>query len=226
MFKRDLNYEKKFWDREFTPVKIENLRHKQKFIQSWIEKFWKIPKNPKILEVGGAGTPIINFFQKGEKYSLDPLINFYKKKFPEFYMNSQVHNVNAEAENMSFSNNTFDLIIGLNVLDHTEHPNKVMKECSRILKKEGVIVLSVDTFNLFWKIFRRFLPFFGFKYYRLHPQTLRTADVKRMLQRNNLRIIDLFVSEKIMANLLDSLEERIRFHLKYNLYRTYILAIK
>ena len=97
------------------------------------------------------------------------MIDFYAKKFPGFYNDPALYKIKVEAESMHFKDNTFDLIIMLNVLDHTENPKKVIKECYRVLEKEGVIVLSVDTFNLFWKIFRRFLPFLGFKYYHLHP---------------------------------------------------------
>ncbi|UZE93502.1 MAG: class I SAM-dependent methyltransferase [Candidatus Nealsonbacteria bacterium] len=226
MFRRDLKYEKNFWGKKFIPIKNKSLQRRQKFIQAWIERFWNIPKNARILEIGGAGKPLINFFQGGEKYVLDPLIDFYEKKFPEFYTDSDLCKLKTEAENMHFKNNTFDLIIMLNVLDHTESPQKVIKECYRVLKKEGVIILSVDTFNLFWKIFRRFLPFFGFKHYRLHPQVLRIRDVKQILQKNDFRILNLFITEKIKTNPLFSLKEKLKFYLEYNLYCTYVLAKK
>jgi len=64
MFRRNLKYEKKFWEEEFTRLKNEDLQLMQKFIRAWIERFWKIPKNARILEIGGQGGHLLIFFNR------------------------------------------------------------------------------------------------------------------------------------------------------------------
>ena len=56
-FKRDLKCEADCWRKKrpnFCQTEKESLYLMKKFIQSWIEKFWQIPKKPRILEIGGA----------------------------------------------------------------------------------------------------------------------------------------------------------------------------
>lgn len=49
----------------------------------------------------------------------------------------------ARTEEIPYTNNYFDLIVMLEVLEHTENEEKSMMEISRTLKKNGELVLSV-----------------------------------------------------------------------------------
>lgn len=51
--------------------------------------------------------------------------------------------VMGDAEKLPFKDNTFDLIVAINMLHHVYHPNKVLKESFRVLKPSGKI-LTVD----------------------------------------------------------------------------------
>jgi hypothetical protein len=57
----------------------------------------------------------------------------------------QIHNgVRCEnLENLSFSDNIFDLMISSDILEHTRHPELVFKECFRVLKKGGYHIFTV-----------------------------------------------------------------------------------
>ncbi|MFH0970350.1 MAG: class I SAM-dependent methyltransferase [Candidatus Diapherotrites archaeon] len=50
-------------------------------------------------------------------------------------------------EELPFSNGKFDKVVSVCVLEHTKDDQKVLKECFRVLKKEGVFVLSVDALD-------------------------------------------------------------------------------
>ena len=50
---------------------------------------------------------------------------------------------NAEDLNGIIDNSTFDLILCLEVLEHTQHPEKIISEINRVLKKGGVALISV-----------------------------------------------------------------------------------
>ncbi len=60
-----------------------------------------------------------------------------KKRFPkrEFVV--------GDARNLPFKNNSFDLIIAINMLHHVNDPENVLKDCFRVLKKGGKL-LTVD----------------------------------------------------------------------------------
>jgi len=49
----------------------------------------------------------------------------------------------GSAENLPFANNTFDLVIAWEVLEHIEHDNQALSEISRVLKERGYFFLSV-----------------------------------------------------------------------------------
>ncbi|MBX4205652.1 methyltransferase domain-containing protein [Candidatus Microgenomates bacterium] len=51
--------------------------------------------------------------------------------------------VMGDAEKLPFKDNTFDLIVAINMLHHVYHPNRVLKEAFRVLKNNGKI-LTVD----------------------------------------------------------------------------------
>ena len=46
---------------------------------------------------------------------------------------------------MPFAGNEFDLVLMTEVLEHITEPNKVISEISRVLKSNGILVLSVPT---------------------------------------------------------------------------------
>jgi len=225
-FKRDLKCEADCWRKKrpnFCQTEKESLYLMKKFIQSWIEKFWQIPKKPRILEIGGGGRPIVNFFENVEKYTLDPLMDFYQGKFPDFYQDQALIKIKSEAEEMPFKDNFFDLILMLNALDHTENPKKVLGQCYRVLKSGGIMAISVDTYLWFWKIFRKTSPLFGHKFYLCHPQTFTNRDVKKLISEIGLKILHSFVEDEPK---FDSRKLRMLTKLKYNIHRLYILAQK
>lgn len=53
--------------------------------------------------------------------------------------------IKEKAENLNFADNSFDIVIISNTLDHCENPPKVADEIKRVLKKGGLVFL----FNYF-----------------------------------------------------------------------------
>ncbi len=56
------------------------------------------------------------------------------------------------AENIPFKDNFFDIVIGLDMLDHVPDYKKCMKEINRVLKKGGKLVLTVENRRSLWPI--------------------------------------------------------------------------
>lgn len=141
--------EKKYWN-GFDNSRLiaeEIERHKKKALileENW-KKFISLNKNSKILQIGCGPEDVINYFKTGKKYSIDPLAEFYKKKFGLDY--SSVNFIEGRAENLPFEDNSFDVVILANVLDHVETPDKALSEIKRVLKPEGIFHFE----NLFYQ---------------------------------------------------------------------------
>lgn len=60
-----------------------------------------------------------------------------KERFPD------KEYVIGDAVKLPFANNTFDLIVAINLLHHIDKPEDVLKECYRVLKKGGAL-FTVD----------------------------------------------------------------------------------
>ncbi|EKD43986.1 MAG: hypothetical protein ACD_72C00046G0002 [uncultured bacterium] len=48
----------------------------------------------------------------------------------------------ADAENLPFERETFDVVVCLNVIDRVAHPKKVLESIGRVLKKGGVAIIA------------------------------------------------------------------------------------
>lgn len=101
----------------------------------------------KILEVGcGLGTDLAEFAKHGalangvdlgqEQVDLTQL-NFKLRNLP--YESLQA----ADAENLPFEDNTFDLVYSFGVLHHTPNTEKAIAEVRRILKPDGQAIIML-----------------------------------------------------------------------------------
>jgi ubiquinone/menaquinone biosynthesis C-methylase UbiE len=52
------------------------------------------------------------------------------------------------AEEMPYEDEQFDVILMEDVLEHVNNPEKVMRECSRVLKREGMLVAKFPSFKM------------------------------------------------------------------------------
>lgn len=96
----------------------------------------------KILEIGGAREPLVNFFGFGRKYALDPLAQDHESLLADLYKDIPL--VRDKAESLPFLDSRFDIVVILNTLDHCENLNQALLETWRVLKNNGVILLSLN----------------------------------------------------------------------------------
>lgn len=107
----------------------------------------------RILDVGCGPCGMISYLDIGERYGLDPLIDYYLLKFD---MAKQIRWVKGMAEDMPFQDNFFDVVISTDTLDHVANPERVLKEIKRVLKKRGLLFLTVNTYTRRVKSIRSF----------------------------------------------------------------------
>lgn len=129
-----------------------------KFLRSNLELF----KNKYVLEIGcGSGNncfelnyytntketigididgDLINFaIKQAQILNFGPHIKFYKKNFIEF---------------LSSSSKKYDVVILYDVIEHIENPKKLLELVKNILSQNGIIIVSVPTYN-YKKVFGR-----------------------------------------------------------------------
>jgi len=124
----------------------------------------KINKNPiKILDIGCADAFLYKILSektdmnKFELYGIDissERILLAKKRFDGII---NIDFKNGNMENMHFfKSNDFDIIISIESLEHVIYPQKAIEEMQRILKPEGLFVLSVPSKHM--EYFSRYNP--------------------------------------------------------------------
>src|SRR5690349_12922370 len=58
--------------------------------------------------------------------------------------------VKMDVTKMKYEDNSFDLIIASDVLEHVENEQQALKEIHRILKEDGLFIIMVPALNLLW----------------------------------------------------------------------------
>jgi SAM-dependent methyltransferase len=115
-------------------------------IQSLLSKI-PLEQNSKILDAGcgtGGNIKILSRFGKVVGIDSSPeAIKFCEKRG---FKNVKLGNI----ENTDFSDNSFDLIVALDILEHLNNDVGALKEFHRILKKDGYILTSVPAYQFLW----------------------------------------------------------------------------
>lgn len=132
---------------------LQQIWHKQKLgiIISLINSSKITPKN--ILDVGCASGWFLK--QISIQYPMADCIGIdvYKKaiKWGKSHYKS-LRLIYADAHSLPFPNESFDLVICAEVLEHVIEPEKVLKEINRILTPKGIAIIEMDTGNLLFHI--------------------------------------------------------------------------
>jgi len=123
-------------------------------IKSFVEIFK--PTKQKILEVG-------SFIVAGQEKEM----SFRKLFWNNIYTGIDLRPGNGvdkieNIEKLTFKNNSFDIIICIDTIEHVENPIKAVSEMFRVLKPNGILILSsVMNFGIheFPSDYWRFTPF-------------------------------------------------------------------
>lgn len=100
-------------------------------------------EHSRILDVGCGLTSVLRLLP-GERLGLDPLAEAYRTLLP---YPSGVRLVRGSGEHLPFEAEHFDLVCCSNALDHMQSPEQVLRECFRVLKPGGGLLLTVEIFE-------------------------------------------------------------------------------
>lgn len=106
-----------------------------------VELHYGLHESSMILDVGCGPSPVALLVTRGKKFGIDPLIQKYRN-LGELPL--EVKFIESVAEHLPLPPSVFDMVICRDVLDHTANPKAAVDEILRVLKKDGVLILSVN----------------------------------------------------------------------------------
>lgn len=169
--------------------------------RNWFQKYWhwrrfseviKVirPVEGPILDIGCHGgtftSKILPVLKTKKIYGIDvspSAINLARKRIPLGHF--QV----ADAAQLPFSNDFFDAVFTLEVLEHIDNPTQALREIHRVLKKEGYGLLLVPTDNKLFKIIWFLWTFYYPHWRHTHVQSYRDENLEKLVMEAGFRII-------------------------------------
>ncbi len=119
---------------EIVPIAIPGI-HERFF--GLFQTLAKQYKNPKVLETGaGHGAFTKKLHDEGYDVHANDL-------FPEYFKFKKMECIKVDlTDKQPYEDNTFDIILAIEVMEHIHDHNIFFKECNRILKPGGIVVIS------------------------------------------------------------------------------------
>ncbi|HVG30793.1 MAG TPA: class I SAM-dependent methyltransferase [Pyrinomonadaceae bacterium] len=158
------------------------------------EKEWHIPaaagfdgaRGLRVLEIGcGLGTDGAQFARGGALYTgvdlTDAAVSLARRNFELRGLKGEFRT--ADAENMDFADDTFDLVYSHGVLHHTPDTARAIREVHRVLKPGGRAVVMLyhrDSYN-----------------YRVNISVLRRAGARLLRSEPGVRLAHLLTREPV-----------------------------
>ncbi len=102
-----------------------------------------LPIDASILEIGCGAVCTAKLFNSSNTTYLDPLLDDFKRTFPGELPDGEF--IAGKAEEIVKPDSSYDLILCLNTLSYTLNPELVMHETRRLLKQDGIFVISIIT---------------------------------------------------------------------------------
>ena len=143
-----------------------------------------------ILDVGCASGWLLNEIHKRHPYAKCTGIDVYanaiiygKKKY------KNLHLLKADAHYLPFPDNSFDVVVCSEVLEHVSNPEKVLKEINRVLKSDGIAIVEMDTGNWMFKlIWHVWTNIFKGVWRDSHIHIFNTQKLEKMILKNNFSL--------------------------------------
>src|SRR5215218_8332802 len=116
--------------------KAAQLKGREQEVISWMEAHSQevrrllddvrpIPSDTRVLEVGCGAHGLIFFFGAQNGIGLDPLAQHYAKLFPAWQRRALT--ISATGENLPLRNESFDIVLCDNVVDHAKNPRRIIQ---------------------------------------------------------------------------------------------------
>ena len=150
---------------------------------SYVEKNHFSLKGKRVLDTACAwGSHILAFGEAGAEVVCSDLNDHHYDELQNFAtkQNVQLEIKQANCENLPFDDNSFDLILGLELIEHIESPQRYAQEVSRLLRNGGICIVTTPSR---WKSVYWGEPHYHLKGLTLLPFSLQRVVATRIFRR-------------------------------------------
>jgi len=214
------DYERGFWDR--LGASIENGTTPQLDWYKWraqrVEELLSLipgamSPGGTVLEIGSGPIGIVNFLEWGQRYAIDPLEPFYREQ-PSLtrLRNRGTTYLAGSGERLPLDSGSCSLVIIDNVIDHTFSPETILREISRVMRRDGRLYLSVNVHTRWGAFLHNLLAVLRID--RGHPYTFTSASLRDLLNRGGFHILLERLEEYPEARRKDRTSDRLTDRIK------------
>ncbi len=118
------------------------MQRSSRRVRETLEKFGKLDADARVIEVGSGAHGLIFYFGAQHGVGIDPLAVSYRSLFPRWQ--NCAATIAAAGEHLPFCDESFDVVLCDNVVDHAESPRGIVAELTRILKPDGLLYFTVN----------------------------------------------------------------------------------
>lgn len=197
------NYEEKVWGGEKLRLSPFFFRASRLF---YALKALKNVKKGKLLDIGcGVGdfADAFSFYRKDLKlYAIDissKAIKLAKKR------NAKVQFKVADAQKLPYPDNYFDVVTVFDLIEHVQHPTKVIKEVYRVLKPGGIFHTFIPTESEMLSLEGPLIKL-GWKakeIYGGHPHHFSRREVLGWIENENFKILKVRWGEHFVNQIIE-----------------------
>jgi SAM-dependent methyltransferase len=121
---------------------INAMKRSAHRVRELLETFQPISSDARVIEVGSGAHGLIFYFGSETGVGVDPLAVSYGRLFPSWQHLAKT--VAACGESLPFADQSFDVVLCDNVVDHAESPKRIVGELVRILAPGGLLYFTVN----------------------------------------------------------------------------------
>lgn len=106
------------------------------------------------------------------------------------------HALYQSAEKLTFTNNSFDVVTCVDVLEHVDNPQYVMSEIRRVVKEDGTVIITVPHFDFpfTYDPINFILKFFGTHikiglWWWGHKRLYKVKEIRKLLTEHGFDIV-------------------------------------
>lgn len=101
---------------------------------------------------------------------------------------TDLHFARVDAQHLPFNNESFDVVVSMETIEHLPHPEQFLEECRRVLKPQGILVCSTPNRRIYTqKDPRKESPFNPFHMSPYHVRELDVMEFQSLVGGANLQ---------------------------------------
>lgn len=142
-------------------------------------------KNDQILDLGcGLGWGANLLSGKGMVKAIDIDKKTIQRARKRYFKNKKVKFIQADAINLSFKDQQFDIVVSIENIEHVKNWRKYVKEVKRVLKKDGLLFLTTPNRGHLGKVLRKLIGLKTFKNRFHHHEFIEEELISFFLKQN------------------------------------------